>query len=204
VVIDVGAHCGSWMIPLSRHLRDGHVYSVEALPHYAEVLRRIARWMGLRNVTVINGAATERPTSLPLIWKDAQGRRLTGLTHAAGLGESCAGAEIVQGRPLDEWIPREEWPRVRLIKCDIEGAELAALRGARGILAAARPAVFCEVNDEFCRRYGHRAGDVFQFFASLDYRAFLDTGDDRREIQAANYPGKGDVYFVPNGTGGRA
>lgn len=201
VVVDVGAHCGSWMLPIARRLPTGRVYAIEALPHYAAVLGRVKSWLGLSNVTIVNGAATDRVLSLPLVWKDSAGRRLTGLTHVAGIGESTAGTVVVQGRPLDEWIPREDWGRVRLIKCDIEGAELAAFRGAEGILKTARPAVFCEINDAFCRRYGHGPAEVFAFFAARRYVAFVPRPDRWESIQADQYGGRGDVLFVPPGDG---
>ncbi|WP_415910912.1 FkbM family methyltransferase [Oleiharenicola sp. Vm1] len=196
VVIDIGAHCGSWMIPLSRQVAEGRVYAVEALPHYAAVLGSLVRWLGCGNVTVLNGAATEREMSLPLVWKDSHGRRLTGLTHLAGVGEPTENAVHVQGRPLDAWIPRADWSRVQLIKCDIEGAELAAFHGATGIIAAARPAVYCEINAAFCRRYGHTAADVFAFFLSRGYRAFVAADAEWREISVDAYAEKGDVLFL--------
>ncbi len=199
VAIDVGAHCGSWMIPLSGRLGAGRVYAIEALPHYAAVLRRLATWLGCGNVTVLTGAATDRKMQLPLVWKTAAGRRLTGLTHAAGVAESTDGALMVPGLPLDKWIPEADWARVKLIKCDIEGAELAAFRGAEGILTQARPVVFCEINEGFCRRYGHRAADVFAFFEERGYQAFTGREGCWEQMCSEQYPGKGDVLFVPPG-----
>ena len=197
VCIDIGAHCGAWTLPLSAKVIRGHVFSIEALPYYARLLRMLLRLLGRRNVTVLNCAATETVCELQLVWRDENGRRLTGLTHLAGRVETTANTITVRGRPLHDIVARELWPKIGFIKCDVEGAELQVFKGARRLLEAARPWVYSEIDDTFCRRYGHTAADVFQFFTELGYQAFLlDAGNCPRPVVPASYSGKGDVLFI--------
>ena len=69
-------------------------------------------------------------------------------------------------------MAREPATRPALVKIDVEGAELAVLRGAVGLLAAARPVLLLEVDDAdaalaeakaaacgaFCGDHGYRVG----------------------------------------------
>lgn len=84
VAFDVDAHSGTWTVALSSLLPNGHVYSVEALPYYAEVLRLTLSLLRRRNVTVLNRAVNDTGEHVSLVWKNADGMRLTGFTHIQG------------------------------------------------------------------------------------------------------------------------
>ena len=60
--------------------------------------------------------------------------------------------------------------RVALVKMDIEGAELKALRGMEGCLRQDRPDLVLEVTDHYLRGLGDSAADLFGFVSGLGYR----------------------------------
>jgi FkbM family methyltransferase len=196
VFLDVGVHAGSWTIPASRALPRGHVYAFEALPYYARVLSSVLALMGRRNVTVTVGAVSDSEGEVDIVWKDASGRRLTGMTRISR-GDP---GEIVRVRALtiDSFRRQHPYGRVRLIKCDVEGAELLVLRGAAATIDAARPLVFCELYDTYCARFGYSVRDVFQFFAPRHYRTMRFANGSFAPLDPAAYPGDGDVLFVPD------
>ena len=75
----------------------------------------------------------------------------------------------------------------QLIKMDIEGAELAALRGMTRLLKAEpSPMLIIEHNPESAAIAGHRSGDVLRFLRECrtEYRAFW-IGWRLREIESA-------------------
>jgi FkbM family methyltransferase len=74
----------------------------------------------------------------------------------------------VETATLDERLG-EDAERVAFIKCDVEGQELAVLRGARATLEAARPALLVEIE---YRHAGPRMGQTFELLASLGYSAW--------------------------------
>lgn len=194
--LDVGAHAGGWAVPVSRVLRTGHVYAFEAFPHYAQVLQLTLALLGRRNVTVVTGAVSDRQGAVPIVWKDAEGRRLTGMTHIARPGD--AGASVsVQALTIDAFCATLPERRIRLLKCDVEGAELMVLRGAASTIDRWRPLVFCELYEEYCAQYGHRARDVFDFFETRRYRPYRFTASAFERFDPGQYSGSGDVLFVP-------
>ncbi|MGH2845282.1 MAG: FkbM family methyltransferase, partial [Thermoleophilaceae bacterium] len=87
-------------------------------------------------------------------------------------------AEEIPTATLDEMAHRHA-DRVRLVKLDVEGAELRALEGSRRLLESARPAFMLEVEPEHLARQGASVAAIQELFAGFDYRAFWigrDTG----------------------------
>jgi FkbM family methyltransferase len=197
VFLDVGVHAGSWTIPASRVLTAGHVYAFEALPYYAKVLKATLRLLGRRNVTVTVGAVSDAEGEVEVVWKDAAGRRLTGMTR---ISQNQDDGEKVRVRALTIDGFRRQHPhgRIRLVKCDVEGAELLVLRGAASTIDASRPLVFCELYDAYCARYGFSSRDVFAFFSTRGYRTMAFEDRTFRSLNPAHYRGAGDVLFVPD------
>jgi FkbM family methyltransferase len=196
VFLDVGVHAGSWAIPASRALPAGHVYAFEALPYYAKVLKITLALLGRRNVTVVRGAVSDSVGEVAVVWRDAAGQRLTGRTHISS-GEESGDAVKVPALTIDGFCRERGIDHVRLMKCDVEGAELMVLRGAAATIDAWRPLVFCEVYEEYCARYGYAAADVFAFFAVRDYRTMQFEDERFRELDPEQYSGCGDVLFMP-------
>lgn len=197
VFLDVGAHAGGWAVPISRKLRRGHVYAFEALPYYARVLGNVLWLLRRRNVTVIVGAVADRPGAVSVVWKDAEGRRLTGKTHISGRADPGVSV-TVPSLTIDGFCAGLPPRRVRLMKCDVEGAELLVFRGATETIGRWRPVVFCELYAEYCARYGYGVNDVFDFFDPRSYRTFTVQSGRLLPLDPATYAGRGDVVFIPS------
>lgn len=131
--VDVGGWYGPWTRRLSRRAR--RVVTVEPVPHLARLLASAAP----PNVRIVEAAASDRPGTARL-WlppDDAGDRGVSSLVrrdiHARALDVRCV--------TLDELGLRE----VGFMKIDVDGNELAVLRGATGILSRDRPALFVEL-----------------------------------------------------------
>jgi hypothetical protein len=68
---------------------------------------------------------------------------------------------------LDDFLPEVE--SLSLIKCDIEGAELPAFRGAKKMIAKHLPSVICEINPWFLEGFGIRLDELLAFFSEQGY-----------------------------------
>lgn len=198
ICLDIGAHAGSWTRPLSKLVERGHVYAFEALPYYAEVLKFTVTLLGLKNVTVFNYAVIDHNNPVALIWRDNNGKRLTGLTHVAGLLEDTKEAITINSTTLDAFIASQNIRSpVAFVKCDVEGAELMVLRGAVNMIERFRPIFYLEVESRHCRRYGYKAANLFDFFGLQKYDAYTISGSDLSIVDKIVYSGQRDVLFVP-------
>ncbi|MDG4808279.1 FkbM family methyltransferase [Micromonospora sp. WMMD1120] len=131
-VVDCGAGVGGEVRLFSRLVGpSGKVVAIEAHPRTFGCLRRSIQLNGLTNVVPVECALVEEPGTVHLD-DDQEGHISNGLT--TDLAHSVA----VTGRTLEELFTSLGIERVDLLKMNIEGAELPALRGASGALKRVR------------------------------------------------------------------
>jgi Methyltransferase FkbM domain len=70
---------------------------------------------------------------------------------------------------IDNFASRFSVPRIDLMKIDIEGNELHALRGAQKVIECDHPAIIMELNPVCLARDGAKPEDLFQFLRTRDY-----------------------------------
>jgi FkbM family methyltransferase len=156
VLLDVGAHVGHWTVRLSAQA--SKVIAIEANPETAEVLRINIALNKLSNVVVHDVAAWDCDTYLRLFNRGKAAR-------SGGCRVRADPAGDVRGTRLDSLLADE--PAVDLVKLDVEGADLHALEGMRGLLDKHRPAMLIERHD----MYGYyEFADMEAKIASLGYK----------------------------------
>lgn len=154
VFYDIGANAGFYTLLASRLVgSEGHVVAVEPLPRNLHYLRRHLTLNKTDNVTVVDAAAASVPGYARFDAKPtpSMGR----LSPQGGLVVRTFRLEAL----LDDGLPPPD-----VIKMDIEGGEVDALKGAEGLLGigrATRPTIFlathgpsvhqeaCELLDDF-------------------------------------------------------
>ncbi len=154
LAVDVGAWFGPWSYWLSR--RVSSVVAFEPNPSVASTIRG---WLG-PNVEVRQLAVSDRPATLHLA-VSGSGVGEEGRSHI-DLSGSADNTVEVEATTLDE----QHLDRVRLLKIDVEGHELAALTGGVGLLERWHPVIVVELE----ARYGD-VRPVFDLLSSLGYRA---------------------------------
>ena len=78
---------------------------------------------------------------------------------------------------LDGWLQQEGLRPPDFLKLDVEGAELAALQGAAGILTASRPLLLVEMEEKNLAAAGASKAAIQSFLQGFGYRAaFLRKG----------------------------
>lgn len=130
VVYDVGANAGFYSLLASRLCgAAGTVLAIEPLPRNLAFLRQHVRLNRADNVTVLDVALSDAPGSA----------RFRGSAGSAQGSIAADGDIHVRTTTLDAIVRDCIAPPPQLIKMDIEGGELAALRGAREVLSQYKP-----------------------------------------------------------------
>lgn len=143
--VDVGANLGYFSIFMSRIVGEqGRIVAFEPMPDTVEMLRDNVRVNGLRNVSVVAAAASDRSGSVELFSEQSQPLSKTASMIGYRL-EGAAKTTVVPSIRLDEYFA-EATRLPDLIKIDVEGAEAAVLTGARETLARGKPVLVLEIH----------------------------------------------------------
>lgn len=194
IVVDAGAHKGSFLYSLARAAHPGTVYAFEPQPELAAYLEEACRAARLGNVRVERAALSddvgERELLVP---KD-------GFTQGASLEseilrERACEAVRVKVTTLDRHLQGVAG-RVVALKLDVEGHEPALLRGAEALLAEHRPLLVLECEERHLGPGG--VAQVLEWLRERGYGgSFVDRGRLRpiAEFEAARHQRRGDGQF---------
>jgi len=185
--IDVGANIGTVSYFLSKYSRENHAFEIN--PHLAEKLRRA----GLANTKIYEIGLSDSRRSARLRVPVAGHGLVFGNATIEASNNLDGRATVEQELPvamLDDFLLRD----VGIIKIDVEGHELAVLRGATKTLERERPSLVIEIVE---RMNGHAFGEIVQLTGDLSYGCYRLTGNALVPAQMIeDRRGDNDFYFL--------
>jgi FkbM family methyltransferase len=132
-VCDIGAHVGHYTLLAARLVGPrGHVYAFEPEPENYALLKRNVELNGYGNVTCVPKAVSNRSGVLEF-YVSRQGNDRHSLIETPS-AQAHASKQEVAAITLDEFAASMGWPRIDVIKMDIEGAEPLAIAGMSELL----------------------------------------------------------------------
>ena len=146
LVVDVGANFGNHAVYWGA-LSDRHVVAVEANPELTPFLEEnLEANVGPGDFTLVAGGAGERATLARVRPSDRAPEQfgLAGVEERSDLTLGDKG--VFEVHPLGEWLALHglaDEP-VRVLKIDVEGAEIAVINGAHSLLHRDSPEIFAE------------------------------------------------------------
>jgi FkbM family methyltransferase len=159
--VDVGCHQGAILDEMLRLAPEGTHFAFEPLPHLHAALA--AKYAGVPNVRLHEVALSEAPGEATF-QHVVTNPGYSGLKrrHYDQPGEQVVEIAVKLAR-LDDVLPPDAL--IRLLKVDVEGAELQVFRGAAGMLRRCRPFVVFEHGLGAADCYGTRPEQVFDLLA---------------------------------------
>jgi FkbM family methyltransferase len=159
--IDVGANIGCYSIlALNNVGKDGAVFAFEVDPRSLRCLFRSKIRFGYENLSIHAIAAGAKVELVNI-----QANEEMGNTYVL----QQPGGHFFPMLPLDVFMPVFSERRVRVLKVDVEGAELDVLRGATQILTKNKPVIIIEVIESHMARFGHNKDALILFLKKLGY-----------------------------------
>jgi len=180
-VLDVGAHHGIYTLLASKLVgSSGRVVAFEPSPRERKALRRNVGMNRCKNVA-IEGLALgtmEHESSLYVVDHHESG--CNSLRPPATLGS--VSTVSVRVTSLDRWLTERHLETVNFIKLDVEGGELAVLKGAEGVLRCRpRPIILAEVQDIRTQPWGYAAREIIKYLSDRGYKWFSISEDGSLE-----------------------
>ena len=165
--LDIGANFGFHTLFAGRQIGSkGQIVAIEPIPKNLRILRKNIQLNGIARNTRIEEAAVS-DSSAPFVAMAATGSG-PDVTAAIHLNPN-KGALQVPNRALDSFSwSREFTPK--LVKIDIEGAELSALKSGVEFLKRVHPILLIEVHAKLLPGFGATAQDLNDFLSRLGYK----------------------------------
>ncbi|MFZ0547269.1 MAG: FkbM family methyltransferase [Candidatus Promineifilaceae bacterium] len=175
VLFDVGANIGFFTVISAKLVGpQGHVYAFEPLPDNFSALSHNIALNDFSNVTLINSAvADESGQGELLVAYYSGGSSLsTVATPPPDLKESM----VVQTVAVDDFLADGSKRRPKMVKIDVEGAELTVMRGMVETIRRDHPVILYEIDDADSAEYERKAKECADFLIGFGYRITPITG----------------------------
>ena len=171
--IDVGANHGSFsMVAAGLVGPTGIVLAVEPQPRLAALLRKSFAANNYSHCRCVELACSDRTGQADLFIPD-EGSGSAGLVECFS-GRTKHRTVSVRMTPLDDEADWKSFSGQVLIKLDVEGSELAFLRGAERLIRHHRPLVILEINPTTASAARYTISDLLDRLDGLGYRRFAE------------------------------
>lgn len=177
-ILDLGAHIG--VCALAAAAAGYEVVAVEASPRNVALLRSSATRNGFDRMRVIHAGVGDRTGTLKFCPFGPYGHVISPTTEHY--------TEIeVPAVMVDDLLRELGWDRVDFIKMDIEGSEVAAIRGMERLLARAdAPPIFYESNRHTLGFFGWTPSELKAALERFGYRNYRIEADGLVPVQSSD------------------
>lgn len=211
VFVDVGANIGLVALEASRKVgSSGLVLALEPNPWVFKKLVEVQQLNKCENIRSLELAASDSK-DLGVLHMNSIDSMLMTRSSMQFKDEGAVAVKVFVGR-IDDICSTAG--NIKLLKIDVEGAEMAVLKGARELIKSNRPLVCIEIHGLFFDNPNKHVQEIFTYFADLDFQCYnlhknaledavgfsKDTGmhgrDDISQEEFAKV-GYGQVVFYP-------
>lgn len=185
-MLDIGANLGVYSLRMAAYMRSASIHAFEPIPRIRNLFSRSS---------FLNGFG-ERIQIHPFAVSDKAGKANLQVPteHAGGASLEAMSDETsgisVDVKMLDDFFSEDF--SCGLVKLDVEGHELHALKGMRSILGRSKR---CAVMFEKLAPNSGIEGDVYDFFTDLDWMVYGIQGRTLEALELDAFAAKGG-YFV--------
>jgi len=173
IFVDIGANVGYYSLLASKIVKpSGKVIAFEALPVIREELKMNIELNRYDNIEIQNCGLSDR-------------QETDTIYHMLGnSGQSSIRHDLVKSKAIpyevafvtfDEAVDPKYYPRIRIVKIDVEGAEYKVLKGMVNFLRNSSPKteVICELTNSYLKQIGCKCDEVLSFMKRLGFNAYL-------------------------------
>lgn len=168
-IFDIGAGVGYYTLLAAKRVGDdGLVVAFEPNPRLFELLVENVKINGWKNVKVIQSAVSDMCTKV-----------LLNIPRVGSSGSSISPTVsdkriVVKSISLDEFLQQhEDVSEIDLIKMDIEGGEVRAIKGMKEVIKKFKPIIICEIHPKQINAIGDNIRDINNILFTNNYEKFL-------------------------------
>jgi FkbM family methyltransferase len=168
-VLDIGGNYGWYALHIAKKFPNCSILSFEPIPSTFQHLNENIRLNNLSNIQTLNFGLSDAPGSFKFYYNP----ELSVNASLANVSGSDYVEEITcEVRTLDEYCTSTGL-KVDFIKCDVEGAELLAFKGAKATIQKDCPVIFSEMLRKWTAKFNYHPNDIISFLSELGYNCYV-------------------------------
>ncbi|MBL4862663.1 MAG: FkbM family methyltransferase [Crocinitomicaceae bacterium] len=197
--IDIGANIGSYSLIASKLVGEhGKVHAFEPIEDVYNRLLFNVQLYDLENVTTCKKAIYETKDLLKFFVSSHENLGMSSIFHH---DTESGHMERVEAISLDEYVSALNIEKINLIKIDIEGAELFALKGMQNTIKKFRPIIVMEISEDVLQNSSIKSTDVIDFMEEFDYsRCAINQNGEQIDISHDHQNNYYNYAFYPLNT----
>lgn len=170
VFVDIGANIGYFSLLSANYQPTAKIISIEPAKTVYEKLKENISVNNFKNIIAINSAVGEISEEKELFISGSDNLGMSSFMQPENYSGKKEKVPVIK---LDDWFKTCELTKIDLVKLDVEGSELAALKGMKDILENYQPLIIVEINPGTLSLFGLEPTDIFTFLYQLNYKGFL-------------------------------
>lgn len=167
-IFDVGANIGWYSLLLSKWFPESQIWAFEPIPSTYETLKQNITLNGATNITANRLGLSDKEGTIRFFFSQS-------LSVNASMRKLSDEQDLqpvdCPVQTLDSFAAQNDLS-VDFIKCDVEGAELLVLRGARDTIRRDHPIVFAEMLRKWSRAFDYHPNEIIDLLSRQGYVCF--------------------------------
>lgn len=167
VFMDIGANIGCYSLIASKIVGlEGEVHAFEPVSKVFDKMLFNIQLNQLSNITTNRKAVYESSGLLEFFLSSNENAGMSGIFHH---DTESGEIEKVESITIDEYVEKKNITRIDLIKIDIEGAELFALKGMKNTINQFKPVIIMEVSEDVLQNIPVKKNEALDLMEDLNY-----------------------------------
>lgn len=171
-IIDIGGNYGWYCLHLAKKFPNSKVYTFEPIPNTYDNLKFNINLNQVNNIIPINSGLSDNVGKFTFFCDP----NLTVNASLNNVNDNPNAIKIVCNVDvLDNFVKKNDIKKIDFIKCDIEGAEIFALKGAVNILQEQKPKLFVEMLRKWTKKFEYHPNEIIELLKKNGYCCFVIT-----------------------------
>ena len=178
VFLDLGANIGYFSLLVASNSPSTKIISFEPVKDLFQNMNDNISLNNIKNISTINAAVGEINGEKELFVSASDNLGMSSFRQPENYSGKKEKIKVVT---IDDWYKTSGLSKIDIIKLDIEGSELAALKGMKEVLQTQKPVLIVEINPETLSMFNLQPSDIYVYLNQFNFEGFLISGNDRLE-----------------------
>ena len=179
VFLDLGANIGYFSLLVASNSPSAKVISFEPVAGLFQNMNDNISLNNIKNISTINVAVGEINEEKELFVSAPDNLGMSSFHQPENFSGKTERVRVVT---IDDWFETSGLPGIDIIKLDIEGSELAALKGMKEVLQEQKPFLIVEINPGTLSMFNLRPSDIYDHLKQLHFEGFLILENTKLEL----------------------